>query len=474
MDPISKEITNFREHLRDFRQDPEARVLRVLTEPTQVGTLTKALRAEEWQPDNRCPFLVFDTAYPAKESPFEAMCTSLREHYALLCEGVAEENIELSELDVSLTGEEEPDLVFALHIQEFYSRIREHFDGLLVCWLPTRIDDKRGWQKSVTKLLNFPFEPFIRFVIADEDKKSLEKAFKNLDSAVITTTFSVDEKTVLEYFKKIMGSGGSEDKESPPSIAGAPAGAARPDVPPPPRLVGPRQPTEEEIRAAIEAGGQPVLTPGEGKRLRKLIFDAAVAIGEGRHDDAIQFQTMACDLCHEAGVHLEEVLMIMVLASYYQQAGQLIRTGEEYRRAAALAEETEAYPQVAQAYMALGYLYLMEKNYSPAAAEYEKAAEAAEKAEAAMLRIEALRMAGTCHLQIKDSDQAERCWRAALEAGETSTPDELRLSSFMDVATALIDLLKRRGLKEQARSVEQLIMEAGEKLRSGGEKVEEE
>ena len=48
MDPITSAIEQFREAFRAFRADPGARVLRVVTEPTNTGTLEKALRAEEW------------------------------------------------------------------------------------------------------------------------------------------------------------------------------------------------------------------------------------------------------------------------------------------------------------------------------------------------------------------------------------------------------------------------------------------
>lgn len=473
MDPVSKEIDRFRESFRDFRENLDARILHVITQPEQAGNIIKALRIEEWQPDNRCPFLIFNTAYTDKEPPFEEMCTVLQEHHRLLKKGMSDQNIDIPDLNVALSGKEDPDFAFALYIQDFHNSIRGHFDGLLVCWLPTDIVDKRGWQKSVIKLLSLPFDPAIRFVIADEDRKALEKEFRKSPEILVTTDFHVDDRETLDYFKKLMGTDGSSANAVPPSVPGAPLGAARPDVPPPPRKVGVRQPTEDEIKTAIEASGsEPALTPRESDRLRRLVFDAAVASGENRPEDAIRLQQMACDICHEAGVKLEEVLMIMVLATYYQQSNQRIRAVEEYRRSESLALDMEAYAQVTQIRMSLAYLYLMHKVYDLAAVEYEKAAESAQKIADPIMRIEALRMAGTCYLQIKDRDRAERCWRKAVESGQMAEPDQIKLSTFMDVASSLIELLRKMRMKEQARSVELMVMQIGEKTRKEKE-VEE-
>lgn len=462
MNPISKEINRFRENFRQFRDDPRFRVLHVVTKMNQMGNISKVLRAEEWQLENRCPFLIFNNELVDKGSPFEDMCYTLREHYNMLRKGFADQNIQLPELNVQLRGDEEPDFTFALHVHEFLRNIRAHLDGLFVCWLPTMIDDNKRWQKTVVKLLSFPFDEAIRFVIADEGDNKLEKELKNGEQLVFTTTFYIDDRTVLDYFKKLMS---SDPKSPPPSVPGVMPGAARPDVPPPPRRVGPRQPTEEEIKSLSKSSGVPILSPKEGEELRKLVFDAAVASGENRLHEAIELQRRACELCRSAGVRFEECLMTMVLASYYQQANEIEHAISTYNNAERIALEIQAHPQVTQVRMALGYLYMMQKFYGTAAKIYELASEPALVSGDYMMFIESLRMAGTCYIKTKDRDSAERCWRRALELGKEAEPEQIRLSSFMDVAYALIDLLNRNKLRDQARSIELLVMEVGEKVK---------
>ncbi len=462
MDPISKEINRFRETFRDFRENNKARILHIITQPEQVGNIIKALRSEEWQLDNRCPFIIFNTDYTDTNDACEEMRMSLIEHYNLLRNGLKQENVNIPEFNADFKGD--PEFILAMHIKEFYKNIREEFDGLFVCWLPSNIGDHREWQKFIIQMLKFPFALNIRFVIADEGNKQLEKEFKKDEEIIMTTIFNIDNKEVMDYFKKLMSSG---ENNIPPSVPGVPAGVARPDVPPPPRKVGPRQPTEEEIRSAIKAtGSQPILMPDESDKLRKLIFDAAIASGERRFNDAIRLQQSACKICHDAGVVLEETLMTILLATYYQQAKQKTESIQQYKYAEKLALQIEAYQQVTQIRMSLAYLYFMDKLYDMAALEYEKAANSASKAEDAIIQIEALRMAGTCYLQNKDRDQAERCWRKAIDIGKTAEPAQIRLSTFMDVASALIELLRKMRLKDQAQAIEIAVMQIGEKTRS--------
>ncbi|MGQ9609780.1 MAG: tetratricopeptide repeat protein [bacterium] len=461
MDPISREINRFQETFRDFRENTNARILHIITQPELVNNIIKALRAEEWQPDNRCPFLIFNTDYTDGGAACEEMRMSLIEHYNLLRKGLAQENVYIPEFNVSFKGD--PYLVLAMHIQEFYKNIRETFDGLFACWLPASIGNRREWQKFITQLLKLPFDPNIRFIVADDGNDQLEKEFKKSNETLVTTNFYIDNKEVMNYFRKLMSSG---ESNIPPSVPGVPPGAARPDVAPPPRRVGPRQPTDEEIQAAVKATGvQPVLTPSESDKLRKLIFDAAMASGEGRVDEAIRLQQSACKICHDAGVVLEETLMTMVLATYHQQAKQKSDAIKQYKYAEILAIQIEAYQQVTQIHMSLAYIYLMDKLNDMAALEYEKAADSANKAGDAIMQIEALRMAGMCYLQNKDRDQAERCWRKAIDIGKTAEPAQIRLSSFMDVASALIELLQKMKLKEQAQAIEVMVMKVGEKTR---------
>lgn len=457
MDPVTEAITLFQDDCRDFREDPKARILRVVVEQKHIGTLIKALRAEEWSAGNMSPFLVFDHAYTANSNTYDDMSQFLRQHYKLLQKSFAEQEKPLPDLDVRPRSDTDPLSRFALHIERFRECIRVELDPPYVCWLPVVVDDYKRWSSDCSRLLSYFAQSRIRFVIGDQQGNHLADALKTVKQACMTTTFDIDENKLGDYFKQMMS------KPSPGRARGTLPGAAAPDVEPPPRP-GKPPPTPEESKAAMEAAGlPPVLSEQEGERLRALIFEAAQASGNKDAETAIKRQREACELCANADVKLEQAMMTLLLANYLLQFGSDKLAEAQYRQAIDLAESVEAYPQVAQIRLGLAYLLLKNKRVDEAAQEYEAAAAAAQLGESNLLFIESHRMAGTCHLQQKRQQDAVRCWQAAADQSREASPDEVRVSGFLDVAQELISLLRKNGLEQQAQSVEALVAEVGEK-----------
>ena len=457
MDPITVAVKQFQQDFCEYKDNPDAWVLRVVMEPKNVGTLEKALRAEEWSPENQSPFLIFDRAYTHADETFDAMRRVVVEHYRLLQKAFDQEGTRLPDFG-QVSKANEPAVIFIEHLRRFVVCTREVLTPPFVCWLPTDVRDKRGFQKAVVALLQMAPDNGIRFVFVDEiGKERLDTPLNGLDKALVSVPFEIDEAGLIDYFKKMM---------SPPSkgrFPGTLPGSAAPDVEPPQRP-GPKPPTEEEIKAAIaETGAGPILTVAQAEQLRQLVFEAATATGQKDEASAITRQREACDLCASAGVKLEEVLMTLVLANYLLQFGDEAEAEKQYRHADALAGEARAYPQLAQVRMALGYLLLKNRRIDEAAHEYEQAAAAAVIGGATLLYFESLRMAGTCHLQRHCKQEAYLCWKAAVEKGKKASADEIRVSSFLDVAGALIKLLKDIGLIEQAKAVETIVVEVGKK-----------
>ena len=89
MDPLSRTIQQFQEAFRVVRDEGKARVVLVQCDRTQTGTVAKVLRAEEWQPDNTAPFLIFDTAYSEPAVAFKSMSATVEQHYRQLGKGLA-------------------------------------------------------------------------------------------------------------------------------------------------------------------------------------------------------------------------------------------------------------------------------------------------------------------------------------------------------------------------------------------------
>jgi len=457
VDPVTKALEQFSADFREFKDDPQVRILRIICEAKNVGTLGKALRGEEWRPENQAPFLVFDTAYMIERDTFVTMCETVRTHYGILKESFTEDGIETDEFNLTYVENKQPLLELGKHLKRFDECMPDDLETPLVCWLPTNVDNRAEWTDRVLKLLQMGANSNFRFVIADQEGDYLAKPLQAVKNAAMTIRFDIDEAGLNDWMKGMM---------APPSAGraeGTLPGAAAPDVAPPPRP-GPPKPTDAEIKTAAKAAGlPPMLTQSEGEEFRGLVLAAAQAAGENDAETAITKQKAACDLCERAGVKLEHSMMVLVLANYLLQFKSDELAEEHYIKSAKLAEEAEAPEQEAQATIALGYLLLKNERLDDAAAVYEKAAGVALTAGANLLFIEAQRMAGTCHLRQKRENDTARCWDAAVKQGREATPDEIAQSSFLDGAGELIKLLEKHGLKEQAQSVKDIITEVGEK-----------
>ncbi|MGH9917204.1 MAG: hypothetical protein ACRD63_18190, partial [Pyrinomonadaceae bacterium] len=298
----------------------------------------------------------------------------------------------------------------------------------------------KQWWKDVQALFTLLVAPDIRFIISDEKGGPAEASVAALGDQAGTIQFSIDEKELMNYFQKL-STPSSASKPHP----GTMPGAARPDVEPPPRLHSAKQPSEEDLQKAIQAGKiSPVLLPSQGAKLRQLVLDAATAMSEKRRDDALKLQEEACLLCQQAGVKVEQALLTLILASYCAQFNLAELAAQRFLEAATLAEEAHAYPQVAQARMAFAYFLLRAALPAHAAQQYELAGEAALKGQAAMLRIDAFRMSGTCYLQCGRKQDAVRCWQTVIATAQTATADEIRNSRFKEVCESLIKLLREQ------------------------------
>lgn len=452
MDPITAAATRLREDFQRFARDPRARVLRILAEAEHAEALGKILRIEEWQPDNRRPFLIFHNAWTREDETCEALCRGIAEHYRLLRQGLAEESRELPEFGLALPEQADLTAVKA-HLLRFIEATHEVLDPPYVCWLPTDVRDEAGFLRAVMELLSLDGP---RLVLRDEPQAGrLDEPLRFLDEALIDTRYTVDDDGLRQYFKALLGA------PARGRMPGTLPGSAAPDVEPPPRP-DPQPASAEAIRTtAAELKLPPMLSPDDGLRLHRLIFVAANAAGDGDEAKALKAQRAACKLCRQAGVKLEQALMTLLLATYLIQFDRRREAEQCYREADILAGEAAAYPQIAQARLALGFLLLQDGRPEEAADAYEQAAAAAVIGQVNLLYLEALRLVGTCHLQTGHQRHAFLCWRAAVRRAEQLSPGEIRSSSFVQIAGELIGLLDGHGYGEQARAVERLVTAAG-------------
>jgi hypothetical protein len=368
---------------------------------------------------------------------------------------MAEEGTELPEFGPEPAPGVDPVQSMADHVLRFAEATGGVLEAPVFCWIPTSFGNAPTWVDAVIRLMRALWDTPVRFILLDDGEGLLRARLENVRDIERTAEFRIDEQEALAHFGQLLA------EPSPGRGPGALPGAAAPDVVPPPRP-GHTAPTELQIREALEkAGLPPILSTDESERLRRLVMEAAGASGRGEEAVTIEKQRAACTLCRDAGQALEEVLMTMLLAGYLLQFRREQEAETTYRRAEELSGEKGFYPQLAQTRIALGYLFLKSKRKDEAAAVYEQAAAAAAIGEVNLLFIEALRLAGTCHLQLGREEDALYCWRGAVDRGRIASPEEVRNTKFTDVAASLLDLLRRRGLHQQAASVEALVEEVG-------------
>jgi hypothetical protein len=456
VDPTAAAIVAFQNVFRDFRRDPQARVLRVRADAKELPIISRVLRAEEWRPDNSSPFVIFEQAFTREEEAFEAMRQALREHYRVLERALGEEGRPIPSVEPLRLMQEfrsDPLLAIAEEMRCFAAGTGAVLEAPVFCFLPVKVDAVERWELALLRLVPFISRLKAHMVVTDDPVSDrLDVALRRLGDAYESTTFSVNDADAHEAVGRILAaldSGG-------PIVLGV-----MPDVDPPPRA-DKLQSSPEEVQAALTAAGAPpVLTAAQGAELRRHVLAAARAAGVGRTAEAIEEQQLAIDVCGAAGVDLEGSLMTILLASYQLAAGATTDAVESYERAAEHARAVEAWPQVAQAYLALGFVLLQDGQVDAAATTYEQAAGAASHAGAPLLRIEAARMAGECWRRAGLTDRAIVCWRAGVSTGRTASDAEIRLSSLLDMADALLALLREQGRDPEAAEVEREIAELG-------------
>lgn len=462
MDPITQAIDRFRGAIRSALAKPGTRIIRVACDPADSPVVARALRVEEWHEDNRSPYLLFDNAYASDAESLAPMAAQVRAHYERLAGSFAEDGVQLPPFAAPAWDARDPVGSLAAHMHAFAGGMPAPLSAPVIAWIPTDAKAARAWVDTCFALMHALWATGVKFVLRDDGAGHLARALAAADEAATSVPFRMDEGAILDFFRKLT---------APPSAGRAPGtlpGAAAPDVVPPVRP-GPRPVTGEELRAVLAKEGlPPALAQDEAERLRHLVLSAADALARGDERNAIATQASAAELCMKTGVRIEESLMIMLLGSYCLHFNRLHDAEIAWRRAETVAGDAGAFAQLAQIRLALAHLLLRNQKMEEAAALYEQAAYAACVAGSNLLWIEALRLAGTCHVQRGVEEDAYHCWNSVVRrtAGEVSGP-EIENSTFMDVASDLLELLRRHGLDDQARSVVTLIQQAGAKTSAG-------
>ena len=435
MDPISKIVQEFLNRWTRFRQSEKALFFRIDTDTSMHRDLGRLLRAIEMSPDNRSPYFIFVHPFCDRHSFYRAAIEKLKSDYELIREGFSKDGVTLGPLAVPTTGRETPEESFALWLKGVSDLVKGHLEYLMVIFLPPKIEDKMAWPKTLEAFVAVAPSPAVRVAAADVPEGLLTKLCERLSRQALSGRFLVASSTLQEYLLKVAAGGWA-------AVAG---GAMKPAFEPP------------KMQTDAPQAGPKVLPPNEATRLRKLMADSAVASAENRSVDSVRALREARLLCKRQGLHIEEAVVLLAIGNNFLAAQKDRHALSRYRRAELVAAAASAPAVITQARMAAAATLFRMGKYEPAAKTYEQAAEAAQASQSELLRLETLRMAGTCHNLNGQPREAVRCWNEALGTGEKMSATELSHSTFEQVGQAFVDLCRKHGLHEQARSVHEQI-----------------
>ncbi|MBN1982425.1 MAG: hypothetical protein JW795_12905 [Chitinivibrionales bacterium] len=462
MDPISEALTTFQTQLNDFTNNKDKNVLDIIAEGQHGPLLVKIMRSQEWQPENKSPFLIFSAACLKSIGGLNrAFITEIQEHYVHIKKGLESQGVVIPAISEKLVTRRQPIEQIESYVCAFKNGTAPHCAPPFFCWLPTSIKDRSVMEEMLSHLMPALVPQGVRFILAAPQAKFFSFLMKNetAQKKIETVAFSIDEKKGRDYFGRLY---------APPSKGhadGTPSGSAAPDVEPPPRPT-PGIPESKEAKEFIASLNLPaMLSPRQAQALTSAVICAAMASGRNDPVTAIGRQTEACAICENAGVKLEYALMRLTLANYHLQFKNFDAAIAQYTLAQDIAVQCRAYPQLAQIRMALAFIFMRKKQtWLDALSHYEQAAAAAAIGQSWLLYLESLRMAGTCYLNNEDIKGACACWKAAIDKCAVLSADEIRNSTFLDIAGAYIRVLTDNNLHSQAQAVQSQVQTIGEKF----------
>ena len=183
------------------------------------------------------------------------------------------------------------------------------------------------------------------------------------------------------------------------------------------------------------------------------MLHAALALRQGRLEDAIELQSRTAALCGRLELPREQVIHLLVLGGYQLAAALPAQARETYREAAELAVQKDLPLQAAQAQLGLGMLAALEQK-PEALHHYAAAAELSERAQLIPLAIECWRMAGQFASEHRAHERATECWRRGWELAGTLDVAALRGTSAATIANLLAQQLLARGQGKEARELQ--------------------
>ncbi|WP_342381548.1 hypothetical protein NVS55_18150 [Myxococcus stipitatus] len=441
--------------MQQFIVTPEVRFLHVVTEPSLRLAVLEHISAGEQHSDNHAPFFVLETPTWDGEGEWSGRAEELRADYEELRAVLAQDvrGVSLPAIWKAPSGARELTR-FCLELSEMLRRLSvSPFDGAVLVLAPVEVREPERWVSELKTLLALEELRKARLMVVEVDGSHSEALAVALAQEALRVDARPDEGQLREDMATMLAGMAA----APAGVTGAQVvGAAGPrGVSPPAKKTQARLSGEQRESLARELKMAPALfDPSFQQALRLKVFAAAHAMREGKSTEAIKGQREARDLCLDAGLNREAVILELVLGGYVLQAKQAPLALEVFCDARKRAEAHELAELAVQAQLSAASTLLMLQRFESAALAYAEAGKLGLVASQPLLAIEGYRMCGQVLARAGNVAEATAAWRKALEVTRSATADERTASSAPEVARQLAALCRKHGLKAQAESLE--------------------
>lgn len=462
-----------------FARAREVKCWYIATTANLGKAVMKLVIAQECHADNKSLFFAFEEPFMADKEGWLSRSSRLRADFAAKQKGLSEAGIGVRPLGpaaeprpgVSEVGE------FTEVLQEVVGALADPLVGVVVVLAPTRIESAESVMLRLRTLMQSPLLRQVRWVVVERDTQDLRGVTEGLpEPQHMESECIADPGELKKDWAALAGPvpsaelpplavpavgawatpavaipDGSVPEVAAPKFKPWKAPGAGPDVVAPVRKREVPAATDEQLRAM---GMSPLFVNGGGDLLNALMMHSALALGEGRHGDAVRMQTQAADLCARMEMPREQILNTMVLGSYLLATGQLDQARVAYERALALAEQNQATDQAANAHLALGTMAAKNGQPQVAMGHYSAAAQLASKANNPVLAVECWRIAGRLAYDHQAPDAAFDAWNRGVEVANGLAPEVAQKTSAAEVARGLAAIHRDRGAEAEARQLE--------------------
>ncbi len=395
MDPLSLGVAQCHQALRERLQDPAPgsaaqAAFRLVVDGATPAELFKSLRLYELRQDNLHPFVIFTDAVESEAQFAAAALAQLAGDEASVREGLAEDGRVIARTEFGQSEASAAGLAAAL--SRFAASVATELAGLVVVLAPSQVRSHEAYTALATALAQVAAPSTLVVLVRDH---AIAEVAQRIPA---TVPLRVDRKALAEHVKSL---------KSPHDV-----GPRRENEP----QLAPKQRRELEQRL-----GKRVLTNNTGQELKRLLFEAAEAQGEGKFELAAKRFRMARTFCLVTGYRQEQAMCAIAVGTAQFSCGRLDRAIEAYREGRALGAAIGAKGLVMQAEIGMATAHLTDKQYPLARQAYGRAFEAAEGL--VPMQVEALRMQGECFVSEGNAEAAIAKWHEALRCARTLEPD---------------------------------------------------